>query len=177
MMSEISIGRSEMDEILLEYEIEGVETVNDLEKKLENVNSNILNRWAEIQTKISIGEIDIIHEDDDCIVIKDNGDSIWGNSNSKMITLLHDVHKSIADKTLDTINLDDNGKVTYVHKTNAFKAGEQNMIYNISRFANEHETISTGIDRLITTRYNLNQTQWAEMTGRDQSTISRNVND
>jgi len=154
-------------------------TVEEVRSVLDAINADIIGWWDEHQDAIDDGAYEIVHEDRDVIVLAEGG-HFWneqfnamdiGDENgilqSIIKTLQHTAARNHCDYSWSV------STPVVVEKTDEFYAGEQQVLREIARRTEEFGTVSRAVDSLATEVHDWNKGDWARLTDRDPSVVTR----
>lgn len=153
-----------------------VEQVRDI---LDDINADIIDHWNLHQDAIDEGAYEIVHEDSDVIVLAESG-HFWGEQFSAMeIGDEHGILQSII-KNLQHVAARNHCDYSWstsspvvVEKTDEFRAGEQNVLREVARRTEELGSVARAVDTLATETHGWSKSNWASLTGRNPSTVTR----
>lgn len=154
-------------------------TVTRVGDVLEAIQADILDYWDEHQDAIDDGAYEIVHEDRDVIVLADRG-HFWseqfnamevgdehGILQSIVITLHHTAARAVCDYSWAART------PVVVEKSDEFHAGEQQVLREIARRTSEEGSVARAVDQLATEMHGWSKSNWASLTGRNPSTVTR----
>jgi len=155
-------------------------TVDEVRDVLDAINADIVDYWSEHQDSIDDGPIEIVHEDRDVIVLADPRHEFWSvQFNAMDIGDEHGILQSIvrqleheAARTHCDYNWSASDPVV-VEKTDVFRAGEAQVIREIARRTDELGSVARAVDTLATDVHGWRKGDWADITGRNPSTVTR----
>jgi len=155
-------------------------TVEEIRDTLAAINADILEWWDEHQDAIDEGAYEIIHEDRDVIVLADRGGHFYqeqfdvmdigdehGILSSIVVNLHHTAARNCCDYSWSAV------RPVVVRKTAEFRAGEQQILREIARRTDELGSVARAVDTLATETHGWSKSSWANLTGRNPSTVSR----
>ena len=154
-------------------------TVEEIRDTLAAINADILDFWDEHQDAIDEGGYHIVHEDRDVIVLADSG-HFWstqfnamdigdehGILSSIILSLQHTAARKYCDYSWSA------STPVVVRKTTEFRAGEHQVLREIARRTEEFGSVARAVDTLATEVHNWNKGDWARLTDRNPSTVTR----
>lgn len=154
-------------------------TVDEVRDVLEAINADIIDFWSEHQDAIDDGAYEIVHEDRNVIVLAEGGhfwseqfnamdiDDETGILQSIVTTLQHTAARNHCDYSWSV------STPVVVEKTDEFHAGEQQVIREIARRTEEYGSVARAVDTLATDVHGWSKGNWADLTGRNPSTVTR----
>lgn len=154
-------------------------TVGEVRDVLATINADIIEWWGEHQDAIDDGAYDVVHEDKDVIVLAEGG-HFWseqldamdlGDEHGVLYSLIVSLHHTAARKHCDYSWSALTPVV--VEKTDEFRAGEQNVLREIARRTKETGSVARAVDQLATETHGWSKGNWARLTGRNPSTVTR----
>lgn len=154
-------------------------TVDEVRNVLNAINADIIDWWSEHQDAIDDGAYEIVHEDRDVIVLAESG-HFWGEQFDAMDIgdergILHsivvNVHH-IAARNHCNYSWAVSTPVV-VEKTDDFRAGERNVLREVARRTEQFGSVARAVDSLATEVHGWDQGDWARLTDRNPSTVSR----
>lgn len=150
----------------------------EIRTALRTLNNHILNNWF-LQDALNEGIYEIRHEDSEKIIIEHNG-HLWNElfidigeytANGLIHRIASSIHFEAATTHCGT-NWP-NGNPFVIVKPTAFKTGEQHVLRKIARRTEELGSVARAVDTLATETHDWNKSQWASLTDRNPSTVSR----
>jgi hypothetical protein len=154
-------------------------TVDDVRDVLARINADIIGHWDLHQDALDEGAYEIVHEDDDVIVMAEGG-HFWGEQfdamqlddeggilRSIIVNLQHVAARKHCDYSWST------STPVVVRKTGDFRAGEQQVLREIARRTDEYGSVARAVDTLATETHGWSKGNWATLTGRNPSTVTR----
>lgn len=154
-------------------------TVEELFDVLSRINADIIDHWDLHQDALTEGVYEIVHEDDDVIVMAEGG-HFWseqfdgmqiGDEHGILISIVVNLQHVAARKHCD--HSWSTSTPVVVRKTDDFRAGEQNVLREIARRTDEYGSVARGVDTLATEVYGWRKGDWADLSGRNPSTVTR----
>ena len=154
-------------------------TVEEIRDTLAAINADILDYWDEHQDAIDEGGYHIVHEDRDVIVLADSG-HFWstqfnamgiGDEHGILSSIIISLHHTAARKRCDYSWSASTPVV--VRKTEEFRVGEQQVLREIARRTDELGSVARAVDTLATETHGWSKSDWARLTGRNPSTVTR----
>ena len=154
-------------------------TVEDVREVLAAIHTDIIGWWDDHQDAIDDGAYEIAHEDRDVIVLAESG-HFWGEQFEAMQIgdehgILHSIvvslHHTAARKCCDYSWSVKTPVV--VAKTAEFRAGEQQVLREIGRRTDQFGSVARAVDTIATETHGIQKSAWANLTGRNPSTVSR----
>jgi hypothetical protein len=154
-------------------------TVGEVRNVLARINADILAHWDLHQDALDDGAYEIVHEDREVIVLAEGG-HFWseqldamqiGDENGILYSIVVSLHHTAARK-----HCEHSWSVStpvVVKKTGDVRAGEQNVLREIARRTEEYGTVSRAVDTLATEVHDWNKGDWARLTDRDPSVVTR----
>jgi hypothetical protein len=153
-------------------------TVGQVRDTLARINNDVLDWWSEHQDAIDEGALEIVHEDRDSIVLADHSGHFWTEQFDAL---------DIVDKPLRTIVTSLHHKrararcdyswsavdPVVVRKTADFRAGEQQVLREVARRTAELGSVARAVDTLATETHGWSKSNWASLTDRNPSTLTR----
>jgi len=154
-------------------------TVDEVRETVDAINADILDHWDLHQDALDDGAYEIVHEDADVIVLAEGG-HFWseqfdamqlgdehGILQSIVVNLQHVAARNHCDHNWST------STPVVVEKTDEFRAGEQNVLREIARRTDELGSVARAVDSLATETHGWGKSNWADLTGRNPSTVTR----
>lgn len=154
-------------------------TVDEVRDVLDRINADVIDHWDLHQDALDDGAYEIVHEDDDVIVLAEGG-HFWseqfdamelgdehGILQSIVKTLQHTAARNHCDHSWST------STPVVVEKTDDFRSGEQNVLREIARRTDEFGSVARAVDSLATEVHGWGKSDWANLTGRNPSTVTR----
>ena len=153
-------------------------TVEDVVAALDAVNADIIEHLDLHEDAIDDGAHEVVHEDDESIVLADPGhfwteqfEAIDGVGGDILQTIVINLHHVAA-----RARCDHNWSVSQpvvIAKPEATQQGEQHVLREIARRTNELGSVARAVDTLAVETHGGRQSTWANVTGRNESTVSR----
>ena len=154
-------------------------SVDEVRDVLDRINADILNHWDLHEDAIDDGACEIVHEDRDVIVLADGG-HFWSEQlNAMQIGDEHGILYSIIVSLHHTAarnHCDHSWSVStpvVVRKTDDFRAGGQNVLREVARRTEEFGSVARAVDTLATEVHGWSKGNWARLTDRNPSTVTR----
>jgi hypothetical protein len=157
-------------------------TVEEIRDVLDRINADILDHWDLHEDAIDDGAYELVHEDSDVIVLAEGG-HFWSEQFNAMelgdehgilsdiiTTLHHTAGRNHCDYSWSASN------PVVVRKTEDFRAGEQNVLREVARRTEEFGSVARAVDSLATETHGWSKGNWATLTGRNPSTVTRTTN-
>jgi hypothetical protein len=154
-------------------------TVDEVRDVLDRINADILDHWSLHQDAIDDGAYETVHEDQDGIVLADSG-HFWeeqfnameigddhGILTSIVVTLHHTAARNCCDYSWSA------STPVVVEKPSDFRAGEQHILREIARRTAEEGSVARAVDPLATEVHGWVKSDWATLTDRNPSTVTR----
>lgn len=156
---------------------EDANTVDDVVAALDAVNGDIIDHLDLHEDAIDDGAHEIVHEDGDVIVLADSG-HFWTEQFDAMeieddilrtiiINLHHVAARNACDYSWSV------SQPVVIDKPDEFGEGEQHVLREIARRTDELGSVARAVDTLATENHGWSQSMWANLTGRNESTVSR----
>jgi len=153
-------------------------TVEEVRDVLARINDDVLDWWSEHQDAIDDGALEIVHEDRDSIVLADHSGHFWseqydavGIDDRPMQTVVSALHHKRArarcDYSWSAVD------PVVVRKTADFRAGEQQVLREVARRTAELGSVARAVDTLATETHGWSKSNWANLTDRNPSTVTR----
>lgn len=152
-------------------------TVEEVRETLAQLNADVLAWWCEHQDAIDDGAHEIVHEDRNVIVLADHSGHFWSEQLDAMDVegplrdIVSSLHHKLAEKHCDY-----SWSAVYpvvVRKTDNFRAGESQVLREIARRTDEFGSVARAVDTLATETHGWSKGNWATLTGRNPSTVTR----
>jgi len=153
-------------------------TLEEVRDVLARINDDVLDWWGEHQDAIDDGALEIVHEDRDSIVLADRSGHFWSEQfeaadiddrpMQTVVTALH--HKRARDRCDHSWSAVD---PVVVRKTADFRAGEQQVVREVARRTAELGSVARAVDTLATETHAWSKSNWASLTDRNPSTVTR----
>lgn len=154
-------------------------SVAEVRDVLARINADIIDWWSEHQDAIDDGAYEIVHEDRNVIVLAEGG-HFWGDQfNAMDIGDEHGILSSIVVSLHHTAarkHCDHSWSIktpVVVEKPDAFQAGEQQVLREVARRTEEFGSVARAVDTLATEVHGWSKGDWADLTDRDPSVVSR----
>lgn len=154
-------------------------TVEEVRDVLAAINAAILDFWDEHQDAIDDSAHEIVHEDRNVIVLADSG-HFWteqframdiGDEDGILQSIIKTLQHTAARKNSDySWSVSD---PVVVRKTAAFGAGEQQVLREVARRTEEFGSVARAVDTLATDVHGWSKSNWADLTDRNRSTVTR----
>jgi len=154
-------------------------TVDEVRNVLNRINAAILNRWDLHEDALDDGAYEIVHEDRTVIVLAEGG-HFWGEQFDAME--IGDEHGILRSIVVNLQHVAARNHCDYswsvstpvvVKKTDDFRGGEQQVLREIARRTDEFGSVARAVDTLATEVHGWNKGNWARLTGRNPSTVTR----
>jgi len=153
-------------------------TVEDVVDALDAINADIINHLDLHEDAIDDGAHEIVHEDKDVVVLADSGhfwneqfDAMDGFDDEILQTIVINLHHVAARNACEhSWSVSD---PVVIDKPAVFAQGEQHALREIARRTDELGSVARAVDTLATENHGLKQSVWANLTGRNESTVSR----
>jgi len=154
-------------------------TVGEVRDVLARTNEDILAYWDLHEDAIDDGAYEIVHEDREVIVLAEGG-HFWseqldameiGDENGILYSIVVSLHHTAARKHCEYSWSVSTPVV--VKKTDDFRGGEQNVLREIARRTEEFGSVARAVDTLATEVHGWNKGDWARLTDRDPSVVTR----
>jgi len=153
-------------------------TVEEVRDVLARINDDVLDWWSEHQDAIDDGALEIVHEDRDSIVLADHSGHFWSEQfdgldidDEPLRTIVSAVHHKRArarcDYSWSAVD------PVVVRKTADFRAGEQQVLREVARRTTELGSVARAVDTLATETHGWSKGNWASLTDRNPSTVTR----
>lgn len=158
-------------------------SVAEVREVLNRINADILDYWDEHQDAMDAGSYEIVHEDSDVIVLVEQG-HFWneqfntmeiGDENGTLQSIIVDLQFTAARNRCEyswSVS-----RPVIIEKNDDFRAGEQTVLREIARRADEFGSIARAVDSLATENHGWSNSSWANLTGRNPSTVTRTTDD
>jgi len=157
-------------------------TVEEVRETLAEINADVIDWWSEHQDAIDDGAHEIVHEGSGVIVLADHSGHFWREQLDAMaiedealrtiiISLHHTAARKRCDHSWSAVN------PVIVAKTDEFKAGEQQVLREIARRTAEEGSVARAVDQLATEVHGWSKSNWASLTDRNPSTLTRTTTD
>jgi len=154
-------------------------SVDEVRDVLDRINSDILDHWDLHQDAIDDGAYEIVHEDGDVIVLAEGG-HFWNEQFEAMD--IGDEHGILHSIVVNLHHVAARNRCDYswsvstpvvVEKSDDFRSGEQNVLREVARRTNELGSVARAVDSLATETHGWKKGNWARLTGRNPSTVTR----
>lgn len=154
-------------------------TVEEVRETLDAINEDILRIWDLHEDAIDDGAYEVVHEDKDVIVLAEGG-HFWneqfdameiGDEHGILHSIIVNLHHVAARN-----NCEYNWSVStpvVVEKTDDFGAGEHHTLREIARRTDEFGSVARAVDTIATETHGIQKSAWANLTGRNASTVTR----
>lgn len=158
-------------------------TVAEVRDTLEAINEDIFEWWSEHQDAIDDGAYHIVHDGSDAIVLADGG-HFWneqfsgmeiGDEHGVLYSIIVSLHHTAARKHCDYSW--SAATPVVVAKTPAFRAGEQQVIREVARRTDAEGSVARAVDLFATEVHGWQKSDWARLTGRNRSSVTRTTAD
>jgi len=152
-------------------------TVEEVRDTLAAINHNVVEWWDAHQDAIDDGAHAIVHESADVIVFADVSGQFWSEQFDSMgiekplRSIVTSLHHSLADEHASRSWVAHYPVV--VRKPQNFRVGEKHLLRTIARRTDELGTVSRAVDLLATEEFGWSKSNWARLTGRNPSTVTR----
>jgi hypothetical protein len=176
----MSENRAEIVQAAIEQHDDHDYTVQEVLDALEIINDDLLQFWKQHEVAIDIDWAEIAHETREVIVLADHTGDFWSakldytaglHADSILQAIIAQVHHEIAGHYT---NRSWSGSVPVViEKPSHFVAGEEHALHEIARRTQETGSVARAVDQYATEVYGIKKSDWATMTGRNRSTVSR----
>lgn len=160
-------------------------TVAEIRDLLAQVNSDALEWWDEYQDGIDDGAHEIIADSADTVVLVDPSGHLWSNQfhalerdgeiEPNTRNVIKQLHHTLADQHVDRSW--STAPPVVVAKPTEFRAGEKHLLRKIARRTAEEGSVARGVDRLATEEYGWAKSNWATLSGRNPSSVTRTTSD
>ena len=179
--SKLQLTTEEIDEEIAQHDYpdqEDAKTVDDVVATLDVINADIIEYLDLHEDAIDDGAHEIVYEDDESIVLATSG-HFWREQSSAMdgidddilkmmITNLH--HVAAQNRCEHELNVPE---TIVIAKPEATQQGEQHVLREIARRTDELGSVARAVDTFAVESHGWKQSQWAKITGRNESTVSR----
>jgi len=154
-------------------------SVKEVRDVLARINADILDHWDLHEDAIDDGAYEVVHEDRDVIVLAEGG-HFWteqfdaldiGDEHGILHSIVVNVHHIAARNHCDYSWSVSTPVV--VGKTDDFCAGEQNVLREVARRTEELGSVARAVDTLATEVHGIQKSNWATLTDRDASVVTR----
>lgn len=154
-------------------------TVAEVRETLDAINADILDHWDLHQDALDDGAYEIVHEDDNVIVMAEGG-HFWTEQFDAM--QIGDEHGILQRIVVNLQHVAARNHCGYswsastpvvVKKTDEVRAGEQTVLREVARRTEEYGSVARAVDSLATEVHGWSKSNWATLTGRNPSTVSR----
>jgi len=152
-------------------------TVDEVRDTLATINSDVLDWWSQHQDAIDDGAHEIVHEGRNVIVLADQSGHFWseqldaigvkGPLRSIIISLHHTLARQHCDYSWEAV------APVVIQKPAMFRAGEKHLLRKIARRTDEFDGVSRAVDTLATGEFGWSKSNWASLSGRHRSTVTR----
>jgi len=155
-------------------------TVDEVQATLAEINADIIDNFGLYEDPIDEGAYDVVHEDDGVLVLADRTGQFWSEQLDVMdiedehgiISLLvsqlhHDMARSHCDYSWSAVD------PVVIHKPDQFGGGEAHLLREIARRTDEYGSVARAVDTLATETHGWGKSNWASVTGRNPSTVTR----
>jgi len=145
-------------------------TVSEVREVLGRINADIIDHWDPHQDALDAGAYEIVHEDDEAIVLADGG-GFWSEQFNAMgiddengicynivVSLHHTAARTHCDYSWS------GSTPVVVKKPDDFGAGEQHVLREVARRTKEYGSVSRAVDSLATDVHGWNEADWARLT-------------
>ncbi|MDS0258527.1 hypothetical protein NDI56_03765 [Haloarcula sp. S1CR25-12] len=155
-------------------------TVDEVQATLAEINADIIDNLDLYEDAMDEGAHDVVYEDDDVLVLADNTGQFWNEQLDVMDiedehgiidTLVSSLHHTMAREhcghswsTVDPV---------VIHKPDEFSGGEAHLLREIARRTDEYGSVARAVDTLATETHGWGKSNWASLTGRNPSTVTR----
>lgn len=179
--SNLDLTTAEIEEAIERHDDtdhEDANTVDDVVAALNAVNDDIIEHLDLHEDAIDDGAHEIVHEDDDVIVLADSGhfwneqfDAMDGFDDEILQTIVINLHHVAARNACEySWSVSD---PVVIAKPDVFAQGEQHVLREIARRTDELGSVARAVDTLAVETHGWSQSGWSNVTGRNESTISR----
>jgi hypothetical protein len=157
-------------------------TVDEVRDIVAAINRSLVECWAEHEDAIDDGHTDIVHEDRAVIVLADHTGHAWSEefaavgvddevTQAVVKSLVHDIADRWCDHSWAT------AAPLVLRKPAAWRAGEEHALRAIARGTRESETgrVASSADRVATDIHGWRRSDWARLSGRNPSSVTRNL--
>lgn len=161
---------------------EDAHTVAEVREALDAINADIIDNWDLYQDAIDEDAHEIVHEDSEAIVLADHTGQFWseqldvteavetdehGILYTIIVSLHHDAARTHCDYSWSASN------PVVIKKPDAFQGGEGHVLREVARRTDELGSVARAVDSLATETHGWSKSSWANVTGRNPSTLSR----
>jgi len=155
-------------------------SVAEVRSALYDVTSDVLEYWDLHEDAIDDGALEVVHEDDDVLVLADHSGHFWTeqfdaldieDEHDIMVTIVSSLHHTAARK-----HCDHSWSVTapvVVDKTELFATGEAHVLREVARRTEEFGSVARAVDSLAVDVHGWSKSMWADLTDRNASTVTR----
>lgn len=154
-------------------------TVDDVVAALNAINADIIDHLDLHEDPIDDSAHEVVHEDSEMIVLADLSGHFWneqfksmgGFEDDILQTLVISLHHTAARNVCDY-----NWSVSYpivITKPDDTQQGEQHVLREIARRTDELGSVARAVDTLAVETHDIQQSTWANLTGREDSSVSR----
>lgn len=120
---------------------------------------------------------DLVVETDKYIVIAETDAYSSDEAAEKLDLASHRVQNSMRKKAKQLTDYDWEVTSPYViEKPPSYRAGERHLLRQIAERTDKFGSVARSVDTLAVERYGYSQSDWAEKSGRNRSTVSRTTN-
>jgi len=153
-------------------------TVNGVRNVLARINDDVLAHWDAHQDAIDDNALEVVHEDRDSIVLADRSGHFWSEQldalnveDGPLRTVIKSLHHTRArarcDHSWSAVD------PVVVRKTAGFRAGEQQVLREVARRTAELGSVARAVDTLAVETHGWSKGNWARLTDRNPSTVTR----
>jgi hypothetical protein len=179
-----SVTNSEIEDAIEQYDDpdhEDAYSTDEIRDLLDQINNNILNHWSLYKDAIDENAHELIYENDSVMILADNTGHFWNEQFKSMdipddeysirYSIIVSLHHKAARRHCNYTREGANPVV--IEKPNAFNSGEQQVLREIARRTQEFGSVARAVDTLAIETHGWSQSQWASLTGRNRSTVTR----
>lgn len=157
-------------------------TVDEVADALEAINNDILANWGAYEDPIDEGAYEIVHEDSGIIVLADNTGHFWreqfdatpgveDNEQGILVDIVIQIHHQLArdhtDRSWSTT------APVVIEKSSQFQSGEEHVLREVARRTDHEGSVARAVDQLVTSVYGYQKSVWANLSGRNRSSVTR----
>ena len=179
--SKLQLTTEEIEEKIAQHDYpdqENPKTVDDVVAALDAINVDIIEHLDLHEDAIDDGAHEIVYEDDESIVLATSGhfwreqsgvmDGIDDDILKMIVTNIH--HVAAQNRCEHDLSV---SETIVIAKPEATQQGEQHVFREIARRTDELGSVARAVDTFAVENHGWNQSQWAKITGRNDSTVSR----
>jgi len=178
-----SVTDSEIEAAINQYDDidhEDAYDVGDVREMLTDINADALDHWELYEDAIDEGAHEIVYEDDGVLVLADHTGHLWDEQfeavgisdqvrepQAVIRSLHHTAARQYCDYSWST------SAPIVIEKSSGVQAGEGHTLHEIARRTDELGSVARAVDSLATETHGWSKSNWARLTGRNPSTVTR----